>query len=93
MFAVIVVGLSTTTPVAGTPPIVTVAPGSKREAADPRPDDAARRSGHFYNERGKYNRFLFLGMTQLLMHKIRDNDDGFPSRNLRQREQRSKSFS
>ncbi len=28
MFAVMVVGLSTTTPVAGTPPTVTVAPGS-----------------------------------------------------------------
>jgi len=32
---------------------------------------------YFYNERGKYNRFLFLGMTQLLTEKLRNNDDGF----------------
>jgi hypothetical protein len=32
---------------------------------------------YFYNERGKYNRFLFLGMSLLLTDKIRNNDSGF----------------
>lgn len=32
---------------------------------------------YFYNERGKYNRFLFLGMTSLLSERLRNNDDGF----------------
>ncbi|WP_418117935.1 GmrSD restriction endonuclease domain-containing protein [Variovorax sp. 350MFTsu5.1] len=32
---------------------------------------------YFYNERGKYNRFLFLGMTALLTERVRNNDDGF----------------
>jgi hypothetical protein len=32
---------------------------------------------YFYNERGKYNRFLFLGMALLLTEKLRNNDDGF----------------
>jgi hypothetical protein len=32
---------------------------------------------YFYNERGKYNRFLFLGMTALLTEKVRNNDDAF----------------
>ncbi len=32
---------------------------------------------YFYNEKGKYSRFLFLGMTTLLTEKIRNNDDGF----------------
>ncbi|SFK83797.1 GmrSD restriction endonuclease domain-containing protein [Rhodanobacter glycinis] len=32
---------------------------------------------YFYNERGKYNRFLFLGMTALITEKIRNNDGSF----------------
>jgi Protein of unknown function DUF262 len=32
---------------------------------------------YFYNERGKYNRFLFLGMAQLLTERIRNNDSEF----------------
>jgi hypothetical protein len=32
---------------------------------------------YFYNERGKYSRFLFLGMTMLIQEKIRNNDDSF----------------
>lgn len=32
---------------------------------------------YFYNERGKYSRFLFLGMANLLASKIRDNDGAF----------------
>jgi Protein of unknown function DUF262 len=32
---------------------------------------------YFYNERGKYNRFLFLGMTALLTERMRNNDDTF----------------
>jgi Protein of unknown function DUF262 len=32
---------------------------------------------YFYNERGKYNRFLFLGMTLLLVERVRNNDSGF----------------
>ena len=32
---------------------------------------------YFYNERGKYSRFLFLGMTSLLVEKIRNNDPTF----------------
>jgi len=32
---------------------------------------------YFYNERGKYNRFLFLGMILLVAKKIMFNDDGF----------------
>ena len=29
---------------------------------------------YFYNERGKYSRFLFLGMTMVVADKLRDND-------------------
>ena len=32
---------------------------------------------YFYNERGKYSRFLFLGMGTLLTERIRNNDDSF----------------
>ena len=32
---------------------------------------------YFYNERGKYARFLFLGMTALITEKVRNNDDQF----------------
>jgi len=32
---------------------------------------------YFYNERGKYTRFLFLGMTALIAEKIRNNDHAF----------------
>ncbi len=32
---------------------------------------------YFYNERGKYNRFLFLGMILLVAKKIMCNDDAF----------------
>jgi hypothetical protein len=32
---------------------------------------------YFYNERGKYTRFLFLGMTTLVAEKVRNNDDQF----------------
>lgn len=32
---------------------------------------------YFYNERGKYNRFLFLGMTALLSERVKNNDDAF----------------
>lgn len=32
---------------------------------------------YFYNERGKYNRFLFLGMLSLIGERIRNNDDSF----------------
>jgi hypothetical protein len=32
---------------------------------------------YFYNERGKYSRFLFLGMTMLIQEKIRNNDGHF----------------
>ena len=32
---------------------------------------------YFYNERGKYSRFLFLGMGTLLTERIRNNDDNF----------------
>ena len=32
---------------------------------------------YFYNERGKYSRFLFLGMSSLLVDKIRNNDSSF----------------
>ena len=31
----------------------------------------------FYNERGKYSRFLFLGMASLIAEKLRNNDDGY----------------
>src|SRR5262249_31355277 len=31
---------------------------------------------YFYNERGKYSRFLFLGMASLMAEKLRNNDDG-----------------
>jgi hypothetical protein len=30
---------------------------------------------YFYNERGKYSRFLFLGMASLIAEKLRNNDD------------------
>jgi len=32
---------------------------------------------YFYNERGKHNRYLFLGMTQLIAERVRNNDGGF----------------
>lgn len=32
---------------------------------------------YFYNERGKYSRFLFLGMTLLLTERVRSNDKFF----------------
>jgi len=32
---------------------------------------------YFYNERGKYSRFLFLGLTALVVDKIRNNDGAF----------------
>jgi Protein of unknown function DUF262/HNH endonuclease len=32
---------------------------------------------YFYNERGKYARFLFLGLTTLITEKIRNNDHEF----------------
>jgi hypothetical protein len=32
---------------------------------------------YFYNDRGKYNRFLFLGMTAMLAERVRSNDDTF----------------
>jgi hypothetical protein len=32
---------------------------------------------YFYNERGKYSRFLFLGMTALIQDKLRNNNAGF----------------
>jgi hypothetical protein len=32
---------------------------------------------YFYSERGKYSRFLFLGMAALITEKVRSNDGGF----------------
>ena len=32
---------------------------------------------YFYNERGKYSRFLFLGMVLLLTERVRNNDGAF----------------
>ena len=32
---------------------------------------------YFYNERGKYSRFLFLAICMLVTEKIRNNDSGF----------------
>ncbi|SEP22549.1 Protein of unknown function DUF262 [Methylobacterium sp. UNC300MFChir4.1] len=32
---------------------------------------------YFYNERGRYSRFLFLGMTSLIVEKIKNNDHNF----------------
>ena len=32
---------------------------------------------YFYNERGKYSRFLFLGMASLISEKLRNNDDDY----------------
>lgn len=32
---------------------------------------------YFYTEKGKYNRFLFLGMTMLITEAIRNNDQAF----------------
>jgi len=32
---------------------------------------------YFYNEKGKYSRFLFLGMAALIQHKLRNNDSYF----------------
>lgn len=32
---------------------------------------------YFYNERGTYNRFLFLGMATLIQDRTRNNDDNF----------------
>lgn len=41
---------------------------------------------YFYNERGKYNRFLFLGMVSLIVERIRNNDDNFFKKFTRARE-------
>ena len=32
---------------------------------------------YFYNERGKYSRFLFLAMSTLITERVRNNDKGF----------------
>jgi hypothetical protein len=32
---------------------------------------------YFYNEKGKYSRFLFLGLTAVIQDKLRNNDAGF----------------
>lgn len=32
---------------------------------------------YFYNDRGRYNRFLFLGMTAMLTEKVSNNNSGF----------------
>lgn len=32
---------------------------------------------YFYNERGKHNRYLFLGITQLIAERVRNNDESF----------------
>jgi hypothetical protein len=32
---------------------------------------------YFYNEKGKYSRFLFLGMVAVIQDKLRNNDSGF----------------
>lgn len=32
---------------------------------------------YFYNERGKYSRFLFLGMSLLISERVKNNDSGF----------------
>jgi hypothetical protein len=32
---------------------------------------------YFYNEKGKYSRFLFLSMAQLITERVRNNDSGF----------------
>jgi len=32
---------------------------------------------YFYNERGKYSRFLFLGMASLIAEKLRNNDSSY----------------
>jgi hypothetical protein len=32
---------------------------------------------YFYNEKGKYSRFLFLGMTLLIATQVRNNNEGF----------------
>jgi hypothetical protein len=32
---------------------------------------------YFYNEKGKYSRFLFLGMTAVIQDKLRNNNAGF----------------
>lgn len=32
---------------------------------------------YFYSERGKYNRFLFLGVVAMLTEKVRNNNDAF----------------
>lgn len=32
---------------------------------------------YFYNEKGKFSRFLFLGMALLITERLRNNDDGF----------------
>ena len=41
---------------------------------------------YFYNEKGKYSRFLFLGMTLLLNEKVRNNDRKFFKKFTTQRE-------
>jgi Protein of unknown function DUF262/HNH endonuclease len=32
---------------------------------------------YFYTENGKHNRYMFLGMIQLVAERVRNNDDGF----------------
>jgi hypothetical protein len=32
---------------------------------------------YFYNEKGRYNRFLFLGVSLLITERVRNNDGGF----------------
>lgn len=40
---------------------------------------------YFYNERGKYSRFLFLGMVRLITLRISNNDKGFFQRFVKAR--------
>lgn len=41
---------------------------------------------YFYNDRGKYSRFLFLGVTLLITERVRNNDSGFFRKFTMQRE-------
>ncbi len=40
---------------------------------------------YFYNERGKYSRFLFLAMSMLITERVRNNDNNFFKRFTRAR--------
>ena len=40
---------------------------------------------YFYNERGKYSRFLFLAMSTLITERVRNNDSDFFKRFIRSR--------